>query len=192
MTSEIIYILDRSGSMQTIWDDAFNGLNQFILDQKALEREKCYFQLTVFDNEIYDLLEMQPIDRVDILTPDMVSPRGATALLDAMGSTIETARDNQRELDMRPDKTSVIVMTDGRENASQKYTRERVNNMVRQQRHMHGWDFIFMGADMDAFSEGLSLGIPRDKVHGWEKSKDGTRIAVNFASQSTTSYRGGD
>lgn len=141
---ERVFILDRSGSMDSCWDDTIGGYNAFISSQKELGGTMTLIQ---FDHEILESYKDVPIADVIPLTRDTYKPRGSTALLDAIGSVIKDS----------PPKT-VVILTDGFENASKTYTKAHIKDLITQ-KIKDGWDFVYLGANQDAFSEASQLGI---------------------------------
>ena len=155
--THITMVLDRSGSMGKIASDAEPAVNKFVEDQKKVVG-KCTFTLVQFDNK-YEI----PYNGVDIQEVKEIKlrPRSMTALLDAVGRAInETGEflDKMKEED-RPDKVIVVIMTDGLENASCEFKKGQVNGMVKHQQEVYNWEFVYLGANQDAFKEAQDLGI---------------------------------
>lgn len=158
--TEIIFIVDKSGSMQPLIDDTIGGFNGFIEEQKTVDGEAHL--TTIFFNDqncmvhnCVDIREVSPLDRSTYVVG------GSTAMLDAIGSTIETVQrriDNTPEMD-RPENIICVITTDGQENASRHYKKNQIQTMIDHQAKGHGWQFIFLGANMDAVSEAASIGI---------------------------------
>lgn len=142
-----IFILDRSGSMESCWDDTIGGFNAFVNDQKPLGGTLTLVQ---FDHEYLLSYENKPIGDVEPLTRDTFTPRGSTALLDAIGRAVKECR-----VETNP---TVIILTDGQENASHEYTKAHVKDLI-EARQKDGWTFIYLGANQDAFAEAGSIGI---------------------------------
>lgn len=189
----IACVLDRSGSMGRIRTDAIGGFNTFLAEQKKLPGQ-AKLTLVLFDDQ-YEV----PHDSVDIqAVPDLTNatyvPRGSTALLDAVGRTIDNigARlANTSEHD-RPAQVIAAILTDGLENASKEYTRERVATMIKHQQEQYGWQFVFLGANMDAFAEAKALNIPVHNTANFTADAAGTRTAYESISSLTSSYRVGN
>jgi Mg-chelatase subunit ChlD len=144
---ERIFILDRSGSMASCWDDTIGGYNSFVESQKELGGT---ITLVQFDHDYTVLYTAKPITEVEPLTRQTFVPRGSTALLDAMGQAIKDYKS--------PTAPTVIVLTDGLENASKTYTKAHIKDLV-EQKEKDGWVFMYLGANHDAFGEAESLGI---------------------------------
>ncbi|WP_149360491.1 vWA domain-containing protein [Lolliginicoccus suaedae] len=168
----LIFLLDRSGSMQSIKPDIEGGFAAFIDEQRNAAGE-CTATLAQFDRSYEVVFENVPIAEVPPLD---LRPRGSTALLDAMGTLITSAREqieNQPE-SQRPGTVVVAVMTDGHENASQEWTRPAIRSLVEQQTRELGWEFLYMGADQDAVEVGTGLGFKREQsiTYGRSKARD--------------------
>lgn len=142
-----IFILDRSGSMESCWDDTIGGFNAFVADQKALGGTLTLIQ---FDHEYLVSYANRPIGEVEPLTRETFKPRGSTALLDAIGRAIKECKTSAPP--------TVIIFTDGLENASHEYTKSHVKDLI-EARQNDGWTFVYLGANQDAFAEAGSIGI---------------------------------
>lgn len=154
MDRTLIFLLDRSGSMETCRDDTIGGFNAFVSDQKTLGGKLTLVQ---FDHEIKNVYEDTPLGDVAPLTIETFQPRGSTALMDAIGRTIK-AHDS---------KTGVvfIIQTDGEENSSHTYTKAHIKDLI-EQKTKDGWTFMYLGANQDAFAEAGSMGIaPTATLH---------------------------
>ncbi len=148
--------------MESIREATISGFNEFLLAQKAAPG-KASLLLAQFDHE-YKVDYDKPIAEVPDLNAETYVPRGNTALLDAIGRTVNELGANlsvMAESD-RPGKVVFVIITDGRENASREFTQEKVHEMVTHQREAYQWEFMFLGANLDAFAEGPKLGIPAD------------------------------
>jgi hypothetical protein len=155
--THLYFLLDRSGSMQSIKTDTEGGFAAFIEEQRAGVGE-CRVTLAQFDNEYDVVYADKPLTDVPLLD---LQPRGSTALLDAMGRTVTEAGqklDSMSE-DERPGTVIVAIMTDGLENASQEWTHPAIKALVEQQTRQYGWQFLYMGADQDAIEVGVGLGV---------------------------------
>jgi len=154
MDRTLIFILDRSGSMETCRDDTIGGFNAFVSDQKTLGGKLTLVQ---FDHEINNVYEDTPLGDVAPLTTETFQPRGSTALMDAIGQTIKK----------HAAKTGVvfIIQTDGEENSSHTYTKAHIKDLI-EQKTKDGWTFMYLGANQDAFAEAGSMGIaPTATLH---------------------------
>jgi uncharacterized protein YegL len=171
--TEIIVVLDRSGSMASMRVEAIGGYNNFLADQKALPG-KANWTLVQFDDQYEKRIDGKPIADVPNLSQDTFVPRGMTALLDATGRTITEV--GQRLANMpeeeRPEKVALAILTDGEENASKEYTAEKVKDMIRHQEEKYGWLVMFLASDINAAkfavaTMGVSdLNAKFDKSHG--------------------------
>ncbi len=172
--TELICIVDRSGSMQSMKDDAIGGFDAMIKNQKVIEGE-MFVTLVTFDDRAETIYQALPLDHVPSL---MLEPRGSTALLDAIGMTL--LKQNERILkDGDADLVIVAILTDGQENASREYKIERVQELIKQAEEKK-WEFIYLGANQDAFSVAQSMGF----------SANSQRHTRAYDSYSSASVRG--
>lgn len=179
---QIICIIDRSGSMISIKSDAEGGINQFLTEQKDVPGE-ANLTLVEFDfehNKIHDQVNLKSVDKY------ILSPRGSTALLDAIGFTL-----NSQPEFPKGTKVIVVIVTDGEENSSQEYTHGQILNLITERREQ-GWEFLFLAADQDAIQVGTSFGIASNKTANFSKSSVGARALCSNVSTYTTSYRTGE
>ena len=173
--TEIVYILDRSGSMSGLEADTIGGFNSMMEKQKKTG-EKAYVSTILFDDECEVLHDRVPLDKVEKMTDKQYYVRGCTALLDAVGGAIHhigNVHKYAREED-RPEKTIFVITTDGMENASCKYSREKIEKMVKKQQKKYGWEFIFIGANIDAYAEAQKYGIRKDRAVNYVCDSVGT------------------
>ncbi len=178
--TEIVFILDRSGSMSGLESDTIGGFNSLIRKQRKEEGE-AVVSTVLFDDTCEVVHDRVPMDRVEEMTEDVYFVRGCTALLDAVGGAIrhignihKYARDEDR-----PEKTIFIITTDGMENASRRYSYARVKKMVERQKERYGWEFLFLGANMDAIEAAGNIGIKADYAVTYQCDEEGT--ALNYA-----------
>lgn len=160
---EMLIVIDRSGSMAGKEKDVVNGINKLIEDQRAI-RSDVLVSIYKFDTQYEPIYEGAPINEARPLALADYQPRGFTALLDAVGHTIDAAGKRYAMSDHPPDGVVMVVFTDGAENASLEYTLEAVKARIDHQRTVYGWEFVFMGADIDAYAVGGSLGIPSNSI----------------------------
>ena len=183
--TELVFILDRSGSMSGLEDDTIGGFNAMIQKQKA-EPGEAFVSTVLFDNESIVLHDRVDIQRVAPMTREDYWVRGCTALLDAVGGAIHhigNVHKYAREED-RPEKTLFVITTDGMENASRKYSYGRLKGMIERQKEKYGWEFIFLGANIDAAKEAARFGIGADHAANYHADTLGTAViyeAVNEA-----------
>lgn len=160
--TEIIVITDRSGSMVTVAEDTIGGFNTFLEEQQKVVEGRCLLTYCQFDND-YDVVhEALPIEKMKPLDHSTFQPRGGTALLDAVGRTIDEVGGRLKNTpeDKRPGNVVVVIMTDGGENASSsKYKGGKLQEMVKRQADDYNWTFIFLGQNIDAFAEGGAIGL---------------------------------
>ena len=177
--TEIVFILDRSGSMSGLEKDTIGGYNSLIKKQKKEEGE-AYISTVLFDDRTEVLHDRVGLDKIKPMTEEEYYVRGCTALLDAVGGAIHhigNVHKYAREED-RPEKTLFIITTDGQENSSRMYTYEKVKRMVERQKKKYGWEFLFLGANIDAVEEAGRFGIKPERAVNYECDEIGT--AVNY------------
>jgi Mg-chelatase subunit ChlD len=185
MSVEIVMVLDRSGSMQKLASDVIGGFNSFLKEQQELKK-KAKLTTILFDDRYEILHDGVDIHDVDPLTKDEYYARGMTALLDAVGKTIANVKSRTK----KKDKVLFIVNTDGLENVSVEYNKEDIKKMVEGSEEKRGWKFMFLGADIDAFEEGGSIGI---KTTGtFSATSRGYQSAYNAVTLCTTAFRNSD
>lgn len=172
--SLVAALLDRSGSMQTIVDDTRGGFDAYIAKVRADRepQEKVFVSLAQFDHEYDDVYLNRPIDDVAPLT---LQPRGMTALLDALGKFITSVGASLAALPEhdRPGDVTVLVMTDGMENASVEWQIDAVRALIKQQTDTYNWEFVFLGANIDAVAVGTNLGFSADRSMTYAPSSVG-------------------
>ena len=175
--TEIVYILDRSGSMSGLEADTIGGFNSMIEKQKQTG-ERAYVSTVLFDDRTEVIHDRVPIEKVDKITNKECFVRGSTALLDAVGGAIKhiiNIHKYAREED-RPDKTIFVITTDGMENASINYNYKQVKKMIEKEQKEYGWEFIFIGANIDACAEAERFGIRKERAVNYIHDDRGTNI----------------
>ncbi len=173
--TEIVYILDRSGSMAGLEADTIGGFNSMMSKQKKTG-EKAFVSTILFDDECEVLHDRVSIDDIETMTDEQYYVRGCTALLDAVGGAIKhisNIHKYAREEDI-PSKTIFVITTDGMENASRNYSYEKIKKLVKKQQEKCGWEFIFIGANIDAYSEAQRFGISKERAVNYVHDKVGT------------------
>lgn len=187
MKTEIIAIIDRSGSMATIAKDAIGGFNTFLADQKTVPGE-ARMTLALFDDRFEYVYAGAPLAQAAELTDKTFVPRGGTALLDAIGRTLneQGARINGEGW---AEKVIVCILTDGGENQSREYRQDQIKSMVKHAEE-HGWSFVFMAANQDAFVAASGYGISAAHTAGFMASAAGTQGAYTLMGTTTRNLRG--
>lgn len=190
--THISVVLDRSGSMSTVWDDTIGGFNSFLEEQRKLPGE-CTISAIQFDSEYDVLYTAKSIADAPKLTKETYVPRGSTALLDAIGRTINDtgAKLAAMSEDQRPSKVLFVILTDGQENASREFSRQKVFDMIKLQRETYKWDFVFLGANQDAISTGTSLGMAAGSTMTYASNAVGTAKAFASTSEYVARSRAG-
>jgi len=186
---EIICILDKSGSMSPLAEETIKGLNVFLENQKTIEGS-CHFSLIQFNHEITNSIARQPINQVEPLWAHAYRPEGLTALLDAIGITLnlfQYQNPNAGEISP-PVQVLVFIITDGYENASKNYNKSQIKELITNLTNQ-GWEFQFFGANMDSFSEAGGLGIDSANSLNWEHNQKGMHFMINAMNEKTKSFR---
>jgi uncharacterized protein YegL len=189
MAVEIVCVLDRSGSMDSIIDDSIGGFNVFLSEQQALPGD-AKLTLILFDDQyevVYDRINLQDVSKI---TSETYTPRGTTALHDALGKSINSLGESLSNQNKSPEKVIFVILTDGGENASKEFTKEQINKMIKHQQEKYSWEFIFLAANQDAFSVGDGLGISAQNIANFSASSLGTQAAYSGMSTRTSAYRG--
>jgi hypothetical protein len=190
--TSINVIIDESGSMDHLASDTIGSFNTFLADQKLAPGE-AVFTLCTFSSDyrlVHDFVQLAGVPALDNKT---YRPGGMTALLDAMGTTMNSVGAKLAAMpeEERPSKVIFMIITDGQENSSHRFTRDQIKSMVEHQRSTYQWEFVFMGANIDAITEGTSLGISASNSMNYSATSDGTQQLYENVSGSLKSYRGG-
>ena len=188
--TEIAYVLDRSGSMQGLQEAAITGFNAFLQSQLD-EPGDANLTLMLFDNEFLLPNERTPLQEVRPLDASTYVPRGSTALLDAIGRTIDSLGKKlaKEPEDQRPGKVVVAIYTDGYENASSEFTIQDINKRITHQRNKYGWEFMFLAANEDAITTASQMGIAAGMAAVSELSVKGTRSSSSSFNRKISSMR---
>lgn len=178
--TEMVFILDRSGSMSHLEADTIGGYNSLIEKQRE-EQGEAAVTTVLFDDKYEMLHDHADIKKVDLITGREYYARGMTALLDAIGKTINHVGNRHKfapdsEI---PTKTMVIIITDGFENASREFSRQDIKSMIERQKEEYGWEFLFLGANIDAVTTARSYGISEDRAATYRADSVGTK--TNFS-----------
>ena len=188
--TELVFILDRSGSMAGLEGDTIGGFNA-MLEKQRKEPGEAVISTVLFDNETEVIHDRFPLDRVLALTEKEYYVRGCTALLDAVGGAIHhigNVHKYAREED-RPEKTLFVITTDGMENASRRYTYDKVKAMIERQREKYGWEFLFLGANIDAAREAARFGIRADCAADYHADSMGTEAVYESVCEAVCQVR---
>jgi uncharacterized protein YegL len=188
--TEIAFILDRSGSMQSVTESAITGFNEFLRDQQKTEGQ-ARLSLVLFDNEYLVPMARIPIQEATGLDTTTYVPRGSTALLDAIGTTIDslgTRLASTPEAE-RPAQVIVAILTDGFENASQKFTWREISDKILEQTNTYKWQFLFLGANQDAIATASRLQIDPANAASYLADKVGTLSSNKAVSRRMSAFR---
>ena len=188
--TELVFILDRSGSMQGLEGDTIGGFNAMIAKQKK-EPGKAFVSTILFDDQTEVLHDRVRLDRIRPITAKQYYVRGCTALLDAIGGAIHhigNIHKYARPEDV-PEHTLIVITTDGMENASRRYSAQRVKEMIQHQKEKYGWEFLFLGANIDAVETAGRLGITPDRAVNYHSDSQGTRLNYEVVGQAVAAVR---
>ena len=188
--TELVFILDRSGSMAGLEKDTIGGFNAMIEKQKQEEGE-AYISTVLFDHEIKLIHDRVPLREIRPLTEQEYFARGSTALIDAMGSAIRRIRDIHRVADRKdlPQRTLFVITTDGMENSSVLYSSGEVRQMVQQMKQEQDWEFLFLGANIDAVETAGTFGIDEDRAVNYSCDSQGADLNFESIGEAVCSIR---
>ncbi len=188
--TELVFILDRSGSMSGLESDTIGGFNAMIEKQKQQDGE-CYVSTVLFDNVSEVLHDRVSLSEIKPMTSKDYTVRGCTALIDAIGGAIHhigNVHKYARPEDV-PERTMFVITTDGMENASRRYSSEKVKAMIERQKEKYGWEFLFIGANIDAVETAAQYGIGADRAVNYNADKKGTSIVYESVSNAVCKMR---
>ena len=188
--TELVFILDESGSMSGLEGDTIGGFNSMIEKQRR-EAGEAYVSTVLFANESRVIHDRVALEKVEPLTERQYAPGGCTALLDALGGAIHhigNVHKYARDEDV-PEHTVFVITTDGMENASHRYTKAEVRAMVERQKARCGWEFLFLGANMDAIAAAEDIGIRRDRSVKYVSDAQGTELNYRVVSDTLCKMR---
>ena len=188
--TELVFILDRSGSMGGLESDTIGGFNGMIKKQQKEEGE-ANVTTVLFDDQIETIHDRFPLEIVKPLTEEDYYVRGCTALLDAVGSAIKhigNVHKYARREDV-PEKTIFVIITDGMENASHKYTYGRLQELIKRQKEKYGWEFLFLGANIDAPREAKRFGIEEERAMTYKNDSKGLQNNYQVLSETMECLR---
>lgn len=188
--TELVFILDRSGSMSGLETDTIGGYNAMLEKQKKGPGEAV--MTTVLFDDGYELLhDRMNLRSIQPLTDNEYFVRGTTALLDAVGKTILNINNVQKctAQEDRAENVLFVITTDGMENASREFSFEQVRNLIEQQKRTYGWEFLFLGANIDAITTANRFGIKKDRAANYHADSDGTQLNYDVLSETISSLR---
>ena len=188
--TELVFILDRSGSMSGLERDTIGGFNAMIEKQKKQDGE-CIVSTVLFDDESRVIHDRVSLDEIKLMTEDDYFVGGCTALIDAIGGAIHhigNVHKYARPEDV-PENTIFIITTDGQENSSHRYTSDRVKQMIERQKDKYGWEFLFIGANIDAVETAKRYGIDRNRAVNYNADAQGTSIVYESVSKAVCNVR---
>jgi len=188
--TELVFILDRSGSMAGLERDTIGGFNAMLKKQKEVEGE-CRITTVLFDNQINILHDRLDIQAIESLTEKDYHVGGSTALLDAIGSTINKIGNVQKHSshEHRASKVLFVIITDGEENSSREFSSARVKKMIEHQMNKYGWEFIFLGANIDAVETSKMYGIRPDRTQNYHADAKGVNLNFDVMSKTVANFR---
>jgi Mg-chelatase subunit ChlD len=188
--TDIVCILDRSGSMEAMKTEAITGYNEFLRKQKE-EKGKANVTLVLFNKKYRVIHKAEDIQKAPELTDKTFVPVGSTALLDAVGKAVEEFGNSlrEREVSEQPDRVIFSIMTDGMENASENFTRDQIAKLIKDRKKKNKWEFVFLAAGQNAILEGGRLGIGRGQSINYAASARGIETSYLAMSDTVSSYR---
>lgn len=188
--TEIVFILDRSGSMSGLEADTIGGFNSMIEKQKNAEGE-ALISTVLFDNTSEVIHDRVSVQSIKPMTRDDYTVRGCTALLDAIGGAIHHIGNVHKYASAEdvPEHTLFVITTDGMENASHRYSSEKVKKMIERQKEKYGWEFLFLGANIDAVETARHFGISEDRAVNYHSDSEGTQLNYEVLSEAICSVR---
>lgn len=188
--AEIVFILDRSGSMSGLEEDTIGGFNSMLKRQKTEEGE-AIISTVLFDDRAEVLHDRLDLNAVSPITQKEYFVRGCTALLDAVGNAVHHIKKVHKALpkEERPEKTLFVITTDGLENSSHEYSYDKVKKMVERQKSKHGWEFLFLGANIDAIKVAGQFGIHADHAVNYKSDSVGTQLNYQVLSNAVSQVR---
>lgn len=188
--TELVFILDKSGSMYGLEGDTIGGYNSMLYKQKKIEGE-CKITTILFDDRFEVIHNRADINEVRDLSEKDYQAYGSTALLDAMGYGIQNMINVSRHTkeEYQAEKVLFIIITDGEENSSVEYSFSKINKMIENQRKNYNWEFVFLGANIDSIKIATNLGISEDNAVNYHADKKGTKLNYKVMSETISDYR---
>ncbi len=188
--TELVFILDRSGSMHGLEKETIGGFNSLIEKQK-LEEGEAYVSTVLFDNVCEVIHDRKRLSDIPVLTGREYYTRGTTALLDAVGGAVKhiaNIHKYARREDV-PARTLFVITTDGMENASRRYSYDKVKKLIEREKAEHNWEFLFLGANIDAAETAVSMGIPKNRASDYFCDQKGTELNYQTVCEAITDLR---
>lgn len=191
--TELVFILDRSGSMSGLEADTIGGFNSMIKKQRK-EQGEALVSTVIFDNYSEVLHDRVDVRNVAELTQDDYTVRGCTALIDAIGGAVRHIKNVHKYIrkEDRPEHTMFVIMTDGMENASTHYSSDKVKAMIEKQKKKHGWEFLFLGANIDAVETAQQFGISKERAVNFQCDSAGTQLNYDVVGATISLMRGNE
>lgn len=188
--TELVFILDRSGSMSGLESDTIGGYNSMLEKQKK-EDGQAIITTVLFDNEYQLLHDRVNLKGIQAITDKEYYVRGTTALLDAVGLTINKLINVQKHTikEDRAGHVMFVIITDGYENASREYSYDKVSKMIENQKNKYSWEFIFLGANIDAAATAESIGIRKDRASNFNADSEGVSLNYEVLSETVSKLR---
>lgn len=188
--TELVFIIDKSGSMVGLETDTIGGFNSMLAKQQAVAGE-CHITTVLFDNNYVLLHDRVDIKAVNPMTEKEYQVGGTTALLDAIGTTIHKISNAQKHTadDYRAEKVMFVIITDGEENSSREYSAKKIKAQIEQQKTTYRWEFIFLGANIDSVETAGELGITPDRAIDYIADSEGTELNFKVMANAVAAFR---
>lgn len=190
--TEIVAIIDESGSMGTIRNDTIGGFNTFLEEQQQYTDGKAIMTVVTFSGSVRTPVDGVDVREVEPLSNQTYRPSGGTALLDAIGETIQRLEDrytDEEDAEKIPGRVLFAIITDGEENSSNNYTKQEIAKMIKHQTNRHGFEFIFLGANLDAVKEAQAIGISSKSAFNFAATGEAVLDSMGVLSSATLGYR---
>ncbi len=188
--TELVFILDRSGSMSGLEGDTIGGFNSLIKKQRSQDGE-CYVSTILFDHESIVLHDRVRLEKIEEMTSRDYVVRGSTALIDAIGGAVKHIANIHKyaRAEDVPEHTVFVIMTDGLENSSHVFSSDEVKKMIERQKEKYGWEFLFIGANIDSVETAKGFGIGADRAVNYHADGEGTAVVFNTVSEAVYNVR---
>ena len=188
--TELVFILDRSGSMSGLEGDTIGGFNSLIKKQRSQDGE-CYVSTILFDHESIVLHDRVRLEKIEEMTSRDYVVRGSTALIDAIGGAVKHIANIHKyaRAEDVPEHTVFVIMTDGLENSSHVFSSDEVKKMIERQKEKYGWEFLFIGANIDSVDTAKGVGIGADRAVNYHADGEGTAVVFNTVSEAVYNVR---